>query len=46
MTKQEHQKKLSGQSYDGSWGSFEVGVATVIISPSKVKTSYATKIQF
>jgi hypothetical protein len=31
---------------DGSWGSFGDGGAAVIISPSKVKTSYAAKFQF
>lgn len=31
---------------DGSWGSFRAGVASVIISPSKVKNSYATNLEF
>jgi hypothetical protein len=32
--------------YDGSWGFFGAGVATIVISPSNVKTSYAAKQQF
>jgi hypothetical protein len=31
---------------DGSWGSFGAGATTNIIPPSKVKTSYAAKLQF
>jgi hypothetical protein len=31
---------------DGSWGSFGVGAAAVLISPSKIKTCYATKLDF
>jgi hypothetical protein len=31
---------------DGSWGSFGAIIATVIMSPSKVKTSYAAKLEF
>jgi hypothetical protein len=31
---------------DGPWGSFRAGATAIIISPSKVKTSYATKPQF
>jgi hypothetical protein len=31
---------------DGSWGAFRVGVATIIVSPSKVRSSYAAKLQF
>lgn len=31
---------------DGSWGSFGAGAASVIISPSKVKNSYATNLEF
>jgi hypothetical protein len=30
--------------YDGSWGSFRAGVVAIIISPSKVKTSYTAKL--
>jgi hypothetical protein len=38
------QMKLFGQFFcDGSWGSFEAGAAIVIVSPSKVKTSYAIR---
>jgi hypothetical protein len=31
---------------DGSWGSFGAGATAIIISPSKVRTSYAAKLQF
>jgi ribonuclease HI len=31
---------------DGSWGSFGAGAAAIIVSPSKVRTSYAAKLQF
>jgi hypothetical protein len=31
---------------DGSWGTFGVGVDVVLISPSKMKTSYAVKLEF
>jgi ribonuclease HI len=31
---------------DGSWGTFGAGVAAVLISPSKMKTSYAAKLDF
>jgi ribonuclease HI len=31
---------------DGSWGSFGSGAATIIVSWTKVKTSYAAKLQF
>jgi hypothetical protein len=30
---------------DGSWGSFEAKAAVVIVSPSKVKTSYGIRLQ-
>jgi ribonuclease HI len=30
----------------GSWGSFQTGAAAIIISPSKLKISYAAKLQF
>jgi ribonuclease HI len=33
-------------SCDGSWGSFGAGPTVVIVSPSKVRTSYASKLQF
>jgi hypothetical protein len=26
---------------DGSWGTFDAGAATIVISPSKIKTCYA-----
>jgi hypothetical protein len=29
---------------DGSWGSFGAGAVAVIVSPSKVRTSYAVKL--
>jgi hypothetical protein len=32
--------------YDGSWGSFGAGATTILISPSKMKTSYAAKLEF
>lgn len=32
--------------YDDSWGSFEVGVVVVIVSPLKLRTSYAAKLEF
>jgi ribonuclease HI len=32
--------------YDGSWGTFSVGAATVLIAPSKVRTCYATRLDF
>jgi hypothetical protein len=31
---------------DGSWGTFGAGVAAVLVAPSKVKTCYATKLDF
>jgi hypothetical protein len=31
---------------DGSWGTFGAGVATVLVAPSKVRTCYATKLDF
>jgi hypothetical protein len=31
---------------DGSWGTFGVGVAAVLISLSKIKTSYAARLDF
>jgi hypothetical protein len=46
-TKQPSQTKLFGQFfYDSSWGSFGVGTAAVIVSPSKVMASYAIRLQF
>jgi hypothetical protein len=32
--------------YDGSWGTFGVGVAAVLVAPSKVRTCYAAKLEF
>jgi ribonuclease HI len=31
---------------DGSWGTFGAGAAAVLISPSKIKTCYATRFDF
>jgi ribonuclease HI len=31
---------------DGSWGTFDAGVAAVLVAPSKVKTCYAVKLNF
>lgn len=31
---------------DGSWGTFDAGAAVVLISLSKMKTSYAVKLEF
>jgi ribonuclease HI len=31
---------------DGSWGTFGAGVASVLISPSRIKTSYAAMLDF
>jgi ribonuclease HI len=31
---------------DGSWGTFSVGAATVLVAPSKAKTCYAVKLDF
>jgi ribonuclease HI len=33
-------------SCDGSWGTFGVGAAAVLIAPSKVRTCYAAKLNF
>jgi ribonuclease HI len=32
--------------YDGSWGTFGAGAAAVLISPSKLKTCYAARLDF
>jgi hypothetical protein len=32
--------------YDGSWGTFGAGAAAVLVAPSKVRTCYATKLDF
>jgi ribonuclease HI len=31
---------------DGSWGTFGVGAAAVLVAPSKVRTCYAVKLDF
>jgi ribonuclease HI len=31
---------------DGSWGTFGVGAAAILISPSKIKTCYAAILEF
>jgi ribonuclease HI len=31
---------------DGSWGTFSAGAAAVLISPSKIKTCYAARLDF
>jgi ribonuclease HI len=31
---------------DGSWGIFGVGVAAILVSPSKIKTCYAARLEF
>jgi ribonuclease HI len=31
---------------DGSWGTFDVGAAVVLVAPSKVRTCYAAKLDF
>jgi ribonuclease HI len=31
---------------DGSWGTFGAGAAAVLISPSKIKTCYAARLDF
>jgi ribonuclease HI len=30
---------------DGSWGTFDAGVAAILISPSKIKTCYAARLE-
>jgi ribonuclease HI len=32
--------------YNGAWGVFGVGAATILISPSGIKLRYATHLQF
>jgi hypothetical protein len=32
--------------YDGSWGTFRAGAAAVLVAPSKVRTCYATRLDF
>jgi ribonuclease HI len=31
---------------DGSWGTFNAGASTILISPSKIRTCYATRLEF
>jgi ribonuclease HI len=31
---------------DGSWGTFGAGVAATVISPSKIRTCYAARLEF
>jgi hypothetical protein len=32
--------------YGGSWGTFGTGAAAILISPSKIKTCYAARLEF
>jgi ribonuclease HI len=32
--------------YDGSWGTFCAGATAILISPSKIKTYYAARLEF
>jgi hypothetical protein len=32
--------------YDGSWGTFGAGAAAILITPSKIRTCYAAKLEF
>jgi ribonuclease HI len=32
--------------YDGSWGTFGEGVTAILISPSKIRTCYAVRLEF
>jgi ribonuclease HI len=32
--------------YDGSWGTFGAGAAAILISPSKIRTCYAARLEF
>jgi ribonuclease HI len=32
--------------YDGSWGTFGAGAVAILISPSKIKTCYASRLEF
>jgi ribonuclease HI len=38
--------KLGHCSCDGSWGTFGAGAVAVLVAPSKVRTCYATKLDF
>jgi ribonuclease HI len=31
---------------DGSWGTFSAGATAILISPSKIKTCYTTRLEF
>jgi ribonuclease HI len=31
---------------DGSWGTFSAAIAAILISPSKIKTCYAARLEF
>jgi ribonuclease HI len=31
---------------DGSWGTFGVGVAAILISPSRIRTYYSARLEF
>jgi ribonuclease HI len=31
--------------YDGSWGTFGIGAIAILISPSKIKTCYAARLE-
>jgi ribonuclease HI len=31
---------------DGSWGTFGIGAAAILISPSKIRTYYAARLEF
>jgi ribonuclease HI len=31
---------------DGSWGTFGTGAAAILISPSKIRTCYAARLEF
>jgi ribonuclease HI len=31
---------------DGSWGTFSAGATTILVSPSRIKTCYASRMEF
>jgi ribonuclease HI len=31
---------------DGSWGTFDAGAAAILISPSRIRTCYAARLEF
>jgi hypothetical protein len=41
-----HDEAICIVFYDGSWGSFGACVVAIIVSPSKLKTLYAAKLEF